>query len=436
MTAPQPLSIFWFRRDLRLEDNCGLFHALTGKHLVLPLFVFDSEILDRLESREDARVTFICQRLRDLQHEMAPFGASLLVRVGRPLDIWRQICDEIPVAAVYANHDYEPYGIGRDREVARFLETRGISFQTFKDQVIFERDEISKSGGDPYLIYSPYKRRWLRRLSDVELQPWPSLEHLHKLVRGPESPIPSLRDIGFRPSDLIFPPMNIDEDLIRTYERTRDYPGISGTTRLGVHLRFGSISVRRLVAVARQLNETFLGELVWREFFMMMLHYFPRLEDEPFRTEYGAVAWRNREEDFERWCAGLTGFPLVDAGMREMNSTGFMHNRARMVVASFLSKILLIDWRWGERYFASKLLDYELASNVGNWQWAAGCGADAVPYFRIFNPERQRERFDPQGRYIRRWLPEYGVAYPAPMLDFAAARQRALELYGRVKKGS
>jgi deoxyribodipyrimidine photo-lyase len=429
------LSLFWFRRDLRLEDNCGLYHALSGEHPVLPLFIFDDCILKGLENREDARVSFIHRRLGDLQRELIVRGSTLLIRVGRPLEVWKQVCDELPVAAVYANHDYEPYAVERDREVGRLLGARRIPFHTFKDQVVFEKFEIGKAGGGPYLVYTPYRRQWMRRLTDGDLRPFPSSEHLRNLAPRSPAPIPSLRDIGFRESEISIPPVAIEEELIRNYDKTRDYPAIRGTTRLGVHLRFGSISIRRLAAAALRLNETFLGELIWREFFMMLLHHFPNLPEEPFRAEYASVAWRDREEDFDRWCAGQTGFPFVDAGMRELNATGFMHNRVRMVAASFLSKILLIDWRWGERYFASRLLDYELASNVGNWQWAAGCGADAVPYFRIFNPERQKERFDPEGRYIRRWVPEYGGGYTSPMTDYEQARRRALEVYGRAAKG-
>ncbi len=428
--------LFWFRRDLRLEDNRGLFLALNSGRPVLPLFIFDRDILDPLADRHDRRVAFIHQALEALHRRMTEYGSGLMVRQGRPLEVWRQLVDEFPIAAVHTNRDYEPSALARDHEVAALLAERGIPFYHHKDQVIFDDDEVVKEGGSPYTVYTPYKNRWLARLTPEELRPCPGESLLDRLAPCPAGGVPPLETIGFAPMAVQIDPV-IDETIIRSYDRTRDLPGVAGTTRLSVHLRFGTVSIRRLAALGRALNPTWLQELIWREFFMSILAHFPHVVDQPFKAQYAAVPWREDRGDFARWCAGETGYPMVDAGMRELNATGFMHNRVRMITASFLCKHLLLPWLWGERYFAGKLLDYDLAANNGNWQWAAGCGCDAAPYFRVFNPALQAAKFDPQQSYIRRWVPEVDSAgYPRPMVAHTAARIRALESYARALKGA
>ncbi|MBN1466272.1 deoxyribodipyrimidine photo-lyase, partial [candidate division KSB1 bacterium] len=384
----QPLTVFWFRRDLRLHDNAGLHLALRGDYPVMPLFIFDQDILRDLRDKSDRRVEFIHQTLREMQDELASYGSSLLVRHGSPTEVWRQLIAQFDIARVYSNADYEPYAINRDSKIAAILESRGIEFKAMKDQVIFAEDDVLKANREPYTVYTPYKNAWKKKLfdSDVLNVDYAIAPHAHHFWQTPPQPIPSLQEIGFRPVGTIFPAKEINEELIRKYHLQRDIPGIAGTSRLGVHLRFGTVSIRDLVRRALLLNETWLDELIWREFFMMILHRFPHVENRSFREKYDDIAWRNNRDEFDSWCNGRTGFPLVDAGMRELNETGFMHNRVRMVTASFLTKHLLINWRWGERYFAEKLLDYDLAANNGNWQWAAGTGCDAAPYFRVFNP--------------------------------------------------
>lgn len=424
------ITVFWFRRDLRLEDNAGLYHALQSGRPVLPLFIFDREILDELENKEDRRVEFIHHALNQLQTELRQAGSSLLVRYGKPAEVWKQLLAQFDVAAVYANHDYEPYAIRRDREIGELLKEQGIPFHTFKDQVIFEKNEVLSSQGNPYTVYTPYRNRWRELLSAEALKSFPSESLLQNFWKTSALPIPELGKLGFEATGAAFPAKALREEIVRDYHRQRNFPAAEGTTRLGVHLRFGTVSVRILVRRALELNDTWLEELIWREFFMMILWHFPQVVDQPFKEKYAAIPWRNDAKEFAAWQEGRTGYPLVDAGMRELNATGFMHNRVRMVAASFLSKHLLIDWRWGERYFAKKLLDYELASNNGNWQWAAGCGCDAAPYFRIFNPVTQAEKFDPRQQYIKKWVPElHSPAYPAPMVEHQFARQRVLEVF-------
>lgn len=426
----QEVCIFWFRRDLRLEDNTGLHHALLSGRPVLPLFIFDTAILSGLENPADARVEFIHAEIRRLREELEKAGGTLLVRHGEPEQVWRELADEFPLKAVFTNRDYEPYATDRDRRVKEMLASRGITWTDFKDQVIFEREEILKDNGEPYTVYTPYSRRWKALLKDSDLDPRPSEEELSRLAGGSAEPVPSLEDLGFRPAGLPFPSRQTDEGVIRNYHTTRDVPGLPGTSRLSLHLRFGTISPRALMAKARRWNEKFFDELIWREFYQYILHHFPHTATDSFKPAYDRIRWENNPEHFQRWCSGTTGFPLVDAGMRELNATGYMHNRTRMLTASFLTKHLLIDWRWGERYFAARLLDYDLASNVGGWQWAAGCGVDAAPYFRVFNPDIQLEKFDPDRVYVKRWVPEYGTsAYPKPMIDHHQARDRALERY-------
>lgn len=429
--SSQPLVIFWFRRDLRFEDNTGLYHALKSGMPVLPLFIFDRNILDELKDSHDLRVAFIHAALKGLDAHLHTLGSGLLVRQGQPSLIWRELLSQYRIQAVYVNRDYEPYAFHRDHEVAALLAAQDIPFHQHKDQVIFDGDEVVKEDGAPYTVYTPYKKRWLARLRPEDLLPFPSANLLKHMLPHSSGGVPGLEEIGFRATAVETTP-SIDEAIIRNYDRTRDFPGVMGTSRLGVHLRFGTVSIRQLVGRARELNQTWLEELIWREFFMTILAHFPQVVDQPFKPQYATIPWRENEDEFKRWCAGETGYPIVDAGMRELNTTGFMHNRVRMITASFLSKHLLLPWRWGEHYFAEKLLDYDLAANNGNWQWAAGCGCDAAPYFRVFNPEIQTEKFDPERVYIKRWVPEAGTAaYPGPMVPHKAARIRAVETYAK-----
>jgi len=431
MNKPK-ITLFWFRRDLRLEDNTALYYALREQHPVLPLFIFDQDILDKLEDPDDARVTFLHNTVSNLRQSLENKGASLLVRYGKPAEIYRQLRQQYEVAAVYANRDYEPYARERDHAIEQLLQEHEVPFYTFKDQVIFEKDEVVSGSGNFYKVFTPYKKAWLAKLAQTELTVLPSALKFDNWYAGETPPLPSLEEMGFTRSSVAVPEKNIDEALISSYDQTRNFPAKAGTSRLGIHLRFGTISIRQLVQRARQLNETYLSELIWREFYAQILYHQPQVVERSFKPEYDQIPWRHDEEAFRRWQAGETGYPIVDAGMRELNATGYMHNRVRMIVASFLTKHLLIDWRWGEAYFARKLLDFELASNNGGWQWAAGTGVDAQPYFRIFNPYSQTDKFDKQQEYILRWVPEAGTdAYPEPMVDHATARQRALEVYKR-----
>jgi deoxyribodipyrimidine photo-lyase len=427
------INIFWFRRDLRLDDNAGLYHALSAGLPVLPVFIFDKNILDDLQDKDDARVSFIHAELEKINNSLHKIGSGLVVYHGVPEKIWQQITKQYNIDTVFFNHDYEPYAHKRDDAVTTLLHAKDIKTQSYKDQVIFENSEITKDDGKPYIVFTPYSRRWKSSLSMDALNPFPSEQKLeHSLKFKPDSP-PNLNDLGFTSTRLNFPDRTIPENIVADYDKTRNTPGIKGTSRLGVHLRFGTVSIRRLVREAMQLNEIWLTELIWREFFMMILSHFPHVLDAPFKQKYANIPWRNDENDFNSWCEGRTGFPMVDAGMRELNATGYMHNRVRMITASFLTKHLLVDWRRGERYFARRLLDFELASNNGNWQWVAGCGCDAAPYFRIFNPTSQAEKFDPEQKYIRQWIPEYGTdEYPDPIVEHAYARERALDTYKSV----
>lgn len=439
-------NFFWFRRDLRLEDNAGLYHALKGELPVIPLFIFDRNILDELEDKADARVSFIHQRITELQRELKKKDSTLLVRYGTPEQVWKQLAEEYRIGTVFTNHDYEPYALKRDKAVQQLLEEEGIAMRTFKDHVILERLEVAKADGDPYTVFTPYSRKWKEKLrskmiagngdetnaldQSFYLQSYPSEEHLEKLAPLTPASIPTLQEMGFVLSRQDFPSREVSQGLIKNYDQTRDIPGIRGTSRLGVHFRFGTISIREKARRAARLNETYLNELIWRDFYAMILANFPHVATRSFRPEYDYIEWRNDENEFQQWCEGQTGYPMVDAGMRELNATGFMHNRVRMVTASFLTKHLLIDWRWGEAYFAAKLLDYDLASNNGGWQWAAGSGTDAAPYFRIFNPSSQLEKFDKDRRYTKRWVPEYDTAsYVKPIVDHKEARERCLKVY-------
>lgn len=427
----QKLTLFWFRRDLRLHDNAALDAALSGDNPVLPVFIFDTGILNKLPSGKDARVLFIHRELHELKNQLELLGSSLLVFHGTPIEAFTYFTQRFDnIDMVFANRDYEPYGKNRDREVESLLAKRKIQLHTYKDHVVFEENEVLKSDGTPYTVFTPYSKKWKEVLKPGDLNSFPSENKLDKLFKIEPQDIPSLKEIGFEDFEFIFPGKSIGNDIISRYSDQRDFPAIDGTSRLGIHLRFGTISIRELTRKALQTSEVFLNELIWRNFFIQILAHFPYVVDGPFKKQYSFIPWRNNEKDFKKWCMGQTGYPMVDAGMRQLNATGFMHNRVRMVVAGFLTKHLLIDWRWGEAYFANKLLDFELASNNGNWQWAAGTGCDAAPYFRVFNPDTQQQKFDPTGEYVNKWVPEAGtIAYSPPIVDHKMARERAIKTY-------
>ena len=427
----QKVNVFWFRRDLRLDDNVGFCKALQGKHPVLPIFIFDSEILGKL-SKDDARVTFIHDSLQGMQRELSKFKSSIGMYLGNPLDVFQSILADFDVQNVITNRDYEPYARERDTNIKNFLEERNIGFYTFKDQVIFEKDEIVKSDGNPYVVYTPYMKRWKAKFdSKVDITDNDPSKYVNNLLHDSNLPQLTLEEIGFQRSNIKVLPYNVGSTLISTYEAKRNFPAVEGTSRLGPHLRFGTVSIRKMVQKATaETNEIFWQELIWREFFMQILWHFPHTHKKAFKPKYDRIDWRNDEGEFEKWKNGTTGYALVDAGMRELNTTGYMHNRVRMLVASFLCKHLLIDWRWGEAYFAERLLDYEMSSNVGNWQWAAGSGVDAAPYFRIFNPITQVTKFDKNLAYIHQWVPELDTEnYPSMMVDHRMARERCLTTY-------
>jgi deoxyribodipyrimidine photo-lyase len=422
----QSIAIFWFRRDLRLEDNVGLFHALDSKFPVVPLFIFDEDILEKLP-KNDARVGFIHDSLSKINSKLKELGSFLLVRKGVTQQVWQQLMQEFDVKEVFFNKDYEPYAIKRDLAICELLESNKTASFSFKDQVIFEEREITKADGLPYTVYTPYKNKWLEKYKSMA--PVPEYDAAEKFSNFHKNnfTFPTLDQIGFEESAIKVIPHNLKN--VSNYHETRDFPALDSTTHLSPHLRFGTVSVRKLVNWAVKKNDVFLSELIWREFFMQILYSFPKVVTNNFKSAYDGIQWRNDEEDFKRWCSGTTGYPMVDAGMRELNETGYMHNRVRMVVASFLCKHLLINWQWGEAYFAQKLLDFELSSNVGNWQWAAGTGCDAAPYFRVFNPEIQLQKFDEKGIYIRKWIKEFDLGYGKPMVEHAFARDRAISTY-------
>ncbi|WP_298354195.1 deoxyribodipyrimidine photo-lyase [uncultured Dokdonia sp.] len=430
--STKKVTIFWFRRDLRLDDNVGFLEALKGDYPVLPIFIFDKEILDKLPE-DDARVTFIYNELQKMRDTLqAEHDSSLAMFYSTPEQVFKELIADYDVQAVITNRDYEPYALERDKKIASLLEENDISFTTFKDQVIFEKDEIVKGDGDPYVVYTPFKNKWKATFDeDKDLIIHYTSQYLDNLIDHSRLPNVTLADMGFKKSSIEVPDYDVTPTLIENYEDTRNFPAQDGTSRLGPHLRFGTVSVRKMVKKAiAQTNEVFWSELIWREFFMQILYHFPHTKDKAFRSKYDRIDWRNNEEEFEKWKNGQTGYALVDAGMRELNATGYMHNRVRMLTASFLCKHLLIDWRWGETYFAEKLLDHDMSSNVGNWQWAAGSGVDAAPYFRIFNPMTQVDKFDKQKEYINKWVPELQeLSYPDKMVDHKEARERCLKTY-------
>ncbi len=396
------VAVFWFRRDLRLEDNCALFHALNSEFTVLPIFIFDTEILSGLP-KNDARVQFIHQTLEKINIELQKVNTSLYILNNNVINAWEQIFKEFEVIKVFFNRDYEPYSNKRDAKVLTLCKEKGADIFNFKDQVIFEKSEITKTDGLPYTVYTPYKKKWLLAYNNTSLQQFPSEKLTNKFLKVTFK-FPSLEELGFKKNDILVLPINLK--CINNYVTYRDIPSVQ-TSNVSVHLRFGTVSVRRLIAYAVKTEATFTSELIWREFFMQILYHFPKVVNENFKSKYNFIKWRNNDAEFKLWCEGKTGYPIVDAGMRQLNETGYMHNRVRMIVASFLTKHLLIDWRWGEAYFANKLLDFELSSNNGNWQWVAGTGCDAAPYFRVFNPVTQQQKFDPNLLYVKRWNPNY-----------------------------
>ena len=427
----EKVNIFWFRRDLRLDDNVGFYKALHGKFPVLPLFIFDTEILKDLP-KDDARVTFIFETLQKMRDELQEYGSSLAIYHGKPQEVFNKVISEFEVQNVITNHDYEPYAKKRDAQIEKLLSEKKIGFYSFKDQVIFEKDEIVKDDGDPYIVYTPYMKKWMEKFKkEYDVKIYYTREFLKNLYKNSRLTNLSLCDIGFEKSKIGIPDYDVTPTTIQEYEKRRNFPAEDATSHLGPHLRFGTVSIRKIIKKATvEKNKVFWQELIWREFFMQILWHFPETVENAFKKKYDRIEWRNNEEEFKMWKEGKTGYPLVDAGMRQLNETGYMHNRVRMVVASFLCKHLLIDWRWGEAYFAEKLLDYEMASNVGNWQWAAGSGVDAAPYFRIFNPNTQIEKFDKGYRYIKKYVPEYGTKnYPEKIVDHKEARERCFQIY-------
>ena len=424
------ISIFWFRRDLRLHDNVALFNALKSGEKVLPIFIFDTSILDKLP-KNDARVSFIIKELRSMNEHLKSFDASIDILHGKPIEVFESLIKKYQIASVFTNQDYEPYAIRRDQEILELLKSENINFNSFKDQVIFEKNEITKKDGNPYVVYTPYSKKWIEAYEQINHTHYTSEDLLSQLYTNSKAKELTLEELGFVETNTPIKNYIFNSRIINEYEETRNFPALDNTSKLGPHLRFGTVSVRQMVSRAEeQENKTFLKELIWREFFMQILWHFPHTHKDSFKPKYDRIIWRNNEDDFKRWCNGTTGYPMVDAGMRQLNNTGFMHNRVRMLVGSFLCKHLLIDWRWGEAYFAEKLHDYEMSSNVGNWQWVAGTGVDASPYFRIFNPTSQIKKFDKDFSYIKKWVSDFQeLTYPSPMVDHKFARERCLKTY-------
>jgi deoxyribodipyrimidine photo-lyase len=427
-------TLFWFRRDLRLTDNAGLYHALKNSNSVLPIFIFDRNILDELDNKKDRRVEFIHQEITRLHQELKEFESSMLVFYGTPNQVYSEIFEGLKVDALYTNHDFEPYARKRDKEISELCKQFGVEFKTFKDHVIFEKDEVVKNDGDPYTVFTPYKKKWLQKLnlekSDFFVRPYPNEKYASNYAKVDPLPVIALNEMGFEEDGRPFSSKKVADSLLANYDETRDFPAKQGTSQLSIHFRFGTVSIRKKAQRGLKLNDVWLSELIWRDFYQQTLYHFPHEATENFNRNYDNLRWENNEAHFQAWCEGRTGYPMVDAGMRQLNKENWMHNRLRMVTASFLCKHLLIDWKWGERYFADKLLDYDMAANIGGWQWSAGTGNDAMPYFRIFNPESQLKKFDPKGIFIRKWIPEYGTpGYPQPIVEHAKARDRAIARY-------
>ncbi len=432
------IRVMWFRRDLRLSDNAALYYALRSGTPVLPVFIFDRNILDKLEDKHDRRVEFIHAAITEMQEQLLKMGTSMEVYYGYPEEVYIKIQKKYDIEAVFTNHDYEPYAQERDAAIAAILQAQGTAFKTYKDQVIFEKSEVVKDDHKPYTVFSPYARKWRAKLSDFYLKAYPTEKYFTNFYKQSPVTVPSLESMGFHAVDLPFPSKALEEAIIRHYGENRNFPALEkGTSKMGVHLRFGTVSIRYLARKAMEWNDVYLNELIWRDFYHAILWHFPQVgKGASFKPEYDKIEWRNNEAEFEHWCKGTTGYPIVDAGMRELNTTGYMHNRVRMIVASFLTKHLLIDWRWGEAYFAQKLLDFDLAANNGGWQWASSSGCDAAPYFRVFNPTLQTEKFDKDLRYIRKWVPELNeFNYPKPIVQHELARKRVLDTYAKALKG-
>ncbi|MDA7810245.1 DNA photolyase family protein [Flavobacteriaceae bacterium] len=423
------LAIFWFRRDLRLNDNAGLYHALKNNSKVLPIFIYDKNTLDKLNG-SDHRLDFIEFSLKKINTLLIKKNKSVSIYYGKPLNIFLELVKKYNISKVYTNNDYTPYSFKRDNTIKELLTSKNIEFYSYKDHVLFEKSEIVKKDNTPYKVYTPYSRKWMLKMSEINIDFFNSEQILNNLWKDGTNNI-SLEEIGFKKNNLKPLNLNLSDKIIEEYEKTRNFPSINGTSKIGLHLRFGTVSIREMVKKAElSKNKTFLKELIWREFFQQILFHFPQTVNKSFKPKYDRIEWINKEDQFTKWCSGQTGFPLVDAGMRELNQTGFMHNRVRMLVGSFLCKHLLIDWRWGEAYFAKKLFDYETASNVGNWQWVAGCGVDASPYFRIFNPHEQIKKFDKLLNYTKKWVPEIDTdQYIKPIVDHREARERCLITY-------
>lgn len=431
MSEKEKINIFWFRRDLRLEDNCGLSEALKSGLKVLPIFIYDKGILDKLENKSDKRVDYFHRALKGIHEELKKHKSGLTTFYDKPLDAFKKLTKNFEIDTVFCNEDYEPEAIQRDKNIADFLEKNNIQLKSCKDQVVFHKDEVAKKDGKPYTVYTPYSKKWKEVLKSEEIKNYST--DFSEFLQYSAPKYPDLKDIGFQETDIKDEKPALRKSIIEDYGKYRNFPGMDHTSHLGVALRFGTISVRKCVQYALKHNETWLNELIWREFFMQILYHFPKVVKQPFKDKYENIQWRNEEKEFKLWCEGKTGYPIVDAGMRQLNKVGFMHNRVRMVVASFLTKHLLIDWRWGEAYFAEKLLDYELSSNNGNWQWVAGCGCDAAPYFRVFNPSEQTKKFDNDQKYIKEWLDEEDLK-TEPIVEHTAARKRALDVYGKAVK--
>ncbi len=430
------INVMWFRRDLRLNDNAALYYSLKSKYPVLPIFIFDKNILDDLEDKKDRRLQFIYDALDDMQAELKKLKSGLLVFYDTPEAAFNKLLNQYAIKTVFTNEDYEQYAIDRDETISNLLKQHNAELKLFKDQVIFSKDEIMKDDGKPYTVFTPYSKRWLDKLNNFYLKSYPTEKYFKNFYKQEAHKIPSLESMGFEKTDRLFPSIKLDETLVKHYKQQRDFPGEEATTRMSVHLRFGTISIRELATKAKKLSSTYLNELIWRDFYHMILWQFPHVRKEKaFHPEMDNINWRNDEKEFKAWCDGMTGYPIVDAGMRQLNAIGFMHNRVRMITASFLSKHLLIDWRWGEAYFAKKLLDYDYAANNGGWQWSASTGNDAMPYFRIFNPTEQAKKFDKDLKYIRKWVPELdSFDYPQPIVEHSFARKRALEEYTKAAK--
>jgi len=430
------INIIWFRRDLRLADNTALYYALKESNNVLPVFIFDKNILADLEDKADKRVQFIHNALQEMQTQLVALGSTLSVFYCTPVKAFEELLENYEIETVYTNHDYEQYALQRDESISSFLKQHHAVLKTYKDQVIFEKNEVTKDDGKPYTVFTPYSKKWKQKLNDFYYSSYATETYFNNFYKQSAKPIIALDEMGFIETETVFPKKSLSVELVKKYTDQRNFPAINGTSKLGVHLRFGTISIRKLVQYCLPLNETFLNELIWRDFYFSVLHHFPHIsKGKAFKQEYDLIKWRNNESEFEKWCTGKTGYPIVDAGMRELNETGFMHNRVRMIVASFLTKHLLIDWRWGEAYFAKKLLDFDFSANNGGWQWAAGSGCDAAPYFRVFSPKLQTEKFDKDLHYINKWIPELNsFNYPKPIVVHEDARKRCLETYSKALK--